>query len=730
MQRVKRRRRRAAGRRVVASSAAQTTWRQDGRSNRRRRHRAAPTAPRRRPLPSYSACMAPTARATGSPSGAPSCEHGPDAAGPRARGRGGRHRHPRRRQLLDPRPRQGRPGRPQRRRQDEPAEGARRRRRPLRRRRAPQRRPRLPARRTRASTASTTPPPAVRHILSGRGFDEAMVRIEKLRLQMEEDPSERAVSRFTRAEEQFRLDGGYAAESEVRRIAAGLGLEADRLDLPDRRRCPGGQKRRVEIARILFAGSDVLLLDEPTNHLDSDAKDWLLGFMRAYRGALLVISHDLDLLDEAITRVLHLDRRDETGVGDDRGVQGHLLASTSSPASQGRDPPGQAGPAPGQGDRPPPDARRPLRRQGHQGVDGPQHREAHRPPRGQQGRAPRAPAARCTCASRRRRRRAGSCSRATGLAVRYGDLEVFDDVDFVVERGERLLIMGLNGAGKTSLLRVLAGDRPADEGDVTPRPQRRRRLLRPGARGHPPRPHDPRAPARAGARSPPRPTCAPSSAPWASPATRSTRTPARSRAARRRSWRSASSSPAATTCCCSTSPPTTSTPARAQAVAEGLRGWPGSIVLVSHDAAFVRDLAARPGPAHARGHPRPLGRRLPRARRAGVAVAATRQRPGRSPGAARHRRSGQPTPTRIFIEVPLHRQHADAGVRVGHVHPDERDGRVLVGAAVVEHRLGALAPDVARLAVHVERERLGSVRPRTGRRTPGSGSATARRSRL
>ena len=69
----------------------------------------------------------------------------------------------------------------------------------------------------------------------------------------------------------------------------------------------GGERRRVELARILFAGSDVLLLDEPTNHLDSDAKNWLMGFLRAYRGALLVVSHDLNLLDEAITRVLHLD---------------------------------------------------------------------------------------------------------------------------------------------------------------------------------------------------------------------------------------------------------------------------------------------------------------------------------------------------------------------------------------------------------------------------------------
>ncbi len=100
--------------------------------------------------------------------------------------------------------------------------------------------------------------------------------------------------------------GGYAAESEVRRIAAGLGLGADRLDLPITA-LSGGERRRVELTRILFAGSDLLLLDEPTNHLDIDAKQWLMGFLRTYRGALLVISHDLELLDQAITRVLHLD---------------------------------------------------------------------------------------------------------------------------------------------------------------------------------------------------------------------------------------------------------------------------------------------------------------------------------------------------------------------------------------------------------------------------------------
>ena len=102
------------------------------------------------------------------------------------------------------------------------------------------------------------------------------------------------------------MEGGYAAESEVRRIAAGLGLASDRLDLPVGA-LSGGERRRVELARILFAGSELLLLDEPTNHLDIDAKAWLMSFLRSFRGALLVISHDLALLDQAITRVLHLD---------------------------------------------------------------------------------------------------------------------------------------------------------------------------------------------------------------------------------------------------------------------------------------------------------------------------------------------------------------------------------------------------------------------------------------
>ncbi len=292
------------------------------------------------------------------------------------------------------------------------------------------------------------------HVLSGRGFDEAVTRIEKLRLRIEEDPSDRNVERFSRAEERFRIDGGYAAESEVRRLAAGLGLPDDRLDLPIGV-LSGGERRRVELVRILFAGSDVLLLDEPTNHLDTDAREWMLDFLRSYQGALLVISHDLDLLDEAITRVIHLDRGAEAELGtmhEYKGTYSQYLRQrdldearlTKQAAAQAKEvdrlqtivdrfgaKASKAAMAHSLEKR--------IARIQADGVTGPAARRSMRL------RLPAPPHAGRTVLE------------VEGLAKSYASLDVFDGLRFDVGRADRMLVMGLNGAGKTSLLRILAG---------------------------------------------------------------------------------------------------------------------------------------------------------------------------------------------------------------------------------------------------------------------------------
>jgi ATPase subunit of ABC transporter with duplicated ATPase domains len=294
------------------------------------------------------------------------------------------------------------------------------------------------------------------HVLSGRGLDEAVHRLEKLRLAVEEDPSERNIARFSRAEDAFTSEGGYSAEAEVRRIAAGLGLVADRVDLPITV-LSGGERRRVELARILFAGSDVLLLDEPTNHLDSDATAWMMGFLAGYRGALLVVSHDLDLLDQAITRVLHLD---EGEMVEYKGTYSQYR--TARAADEER--------LAKLAERQQAD----IRRLGSL-ADAMRHQTAKRArvAKSLDKRVSRMRAAAVTGPAKERRYtvrfptppHSGRVTlEADGLAKAYGGPSVFEDIGFTVERGRRLLIMGLNGAGKTSLLRILAGVTSATTG--------------------------------------------------------------------------------------------------------------------------------------------------------------------------------------------------------------------------------------------------------------------------
>jgi len=305
---------------------------------------------------------------------------------------------------------------------------------------------------------------AITHVLSGRGIDEELIRLEKLRLTMEEDPSERNVHRYSRAQDHFASSGGYGAESEARSMAAGLGLSGDRLELPIGV-LSGGERRRVELARILFAGSDVLLLDEPTNHLDIDAKEWLLQFLRTYRGALLVISHDIDLLDEAITRVMHLDRPTEDALGTIVEYKGTY---SQYRAARARDEERLAKKAALQ-------AKEIARLQtvvDRFGAKATKAAMAH----SKEKQIVRLEAQRVHVAKGDRTLRVKfpdppapgvTVITANRLSKAYGGPPVFEDVSFDVGRGDRLLVLGLNGAGKTSLLRILAGETTANLGDFT-----------------------------------------------------------------------------------------------------------------------------------------------------------------------------------------------------------------------------------------------------------------------
>jgi len=306
---------------------------------------------------------------------------------------------------------------------------------------------------------------AVSHVLSGRGLDELAARMEKLRARMEESPGdERLVTRWSKAHDAFEHAGGYAAEAEAKALLSGLGLRQDRTAL-SLTVLSGGERRRVELARILFAGSEALLLDEPTNHLDNDARDWVLSFLRNYRGALIVVSHDLELLDESITRVLHLDRPGEADIGELTEYKGTYsqyrvarakdeerrakvaarqqaeIARLQTLVDRWGAKQSKASFANALETR--------IERIRASAVDAPTAR------RGLRLKLPDPPPSGRTSLT------------VGGLAKSYGGSPpVFEDLSFDVGRGERLLVLGLNGAGKTSLLRILAGTSSPDTGSV------------------------------------------------------------------------------------------------------------------------------------------------------------------------------------------------------------------------------------------------------------------------
>ncbi len=299
-------------------------------------------------------------------------------------------------------------------------------------------------------------------ILSVRDLDQIVKRMRAVEEEMatsEGAALEKAMERYTRVEHEFSAAGGYAASAEAEAIASSLGVPNNLFD-QELSALSGGQRRRIELARILFSGAETLLLDEPTNHLDADSIIWLREYLSKYSGGLVIISHDVNLIETVVNKIFYIDGNRNVIDVYNMGWKNYLLQREQDEHRRKRERANAEKKA------------EILQKQGEK------MRAKASKATAAQGMLRRAEKLRSSLEDVRvsdkvaklRFPTPSPCGKTPlsgeELSKSYGSLEIFTDVSAIIDKGSRVVILGLNGAGKTTLLRILAGELESDTGSV------------------------------------------------------------------------------------------------------------------------------------------------------------------------------------------------------------------------------------------------------------------------
>ena len=258
--------------------------------------------------------------------------------------------------------------------------------------------------------------------------------------------------------ERFTFDGGLTYKSRTRATLLGLGFTEEELQKP-LAQMSGGQRNKAQLAGVLLSGADLLLLDEPTNHLDLDAITWLEEFLRGYAGAFIVISHDRYFLDHVTNRTMELKNahfylsegnysRHAELMADEQEFLRRKYARTQKEIAR---------------------IERIVEQQRRWGQERNFITAASKQKQAERLRATLVAPERETASIRFHfQARAGSgndVAVARGLSKSYGGKKVFDNANLLVKKGERVFLLGANGCGKTTLLRIFLRKERADAGE-------------------------------------------------------------------------------------------------------------------------------------------------------------------------------------------------------------------------------------------------------------------------
>jgi ATPase subunit of ABC transporter with duplicated ATPase domains len=266
---------------------------------------------------------------------------------------------------------------------------------------------------------------------------------------------DRILERFGHVQEEYEHLGGYALEAQAREVLHGLGFKDDQID-GDVGAMSGGWKMRVALARVLLGRPDVLLMDEPTNHLDIESIIWLEQFLKSFRGALLMTSHDREFLNRLVSRIAEIDGGEIIAYSGnyDFYERERAIRETNQLAAFSRQ---QSMLSKEQRfiDRFRTHAAKAAQVQSRikaldkiEKIELPKKRQVvkfeFRPPP----------------------RSGEQVAVIEDLHKRFGSRVIYEGFSLIIRRRERWAVMGRNGAGKTTLLKMIAGAMAPDSGSV------------------------------------------------------------------------------------------------------------------------------------------------------------------------------------------------------------------------------------------------------------------------
>lgn len=293
-------------------------------------------------------------------------------------------------------------------------------------------------------------------------IEEEMIKLEKKMKVLDEAELDKILKLYSSMQEQYEIRGGYEKEEKLSRICNGLKFSDEFLN-KHFTLLSGGEKTTVMLGKILLENPDILLLDEPTNHLDMDSLDWLENYLKEYKGAVVIVSHDRYFLDSAVSKIVEIENLEsKTYIGNYsdfiRQKEENITLELESFKEKQKKVDAME------------NSIKTLRDWANRSGNEKFYRRAasmqKRLDKMEKVDRPNTEKQNMKLNLKSSDRSGEETIKLEGVCKSFYDKELFYDANLLVNYGERVALIGSNGSGKSTMIKILLGEESADQGNI------------------------------------------------------------------------------------------------------------------------------------------------------------------------------------------------------------------------------------------------------------------------